>query len=586
MLMLSKRSTFRLVVLGCVIACLLVLASPVAKAQTTNPNGVQLLWDQKIPMRDGVELSAVIWKPRNLTSRLPAIVTITPYGAVHSELQAVFFARHEYVVISVDSRGRGNSGGTFRPFREDGQDGYDVVEWVARQPWCNGKVGSWGGSYSGFIQWAIMKYHPPHLATAIPFASGGVISDIPMFNNIVPAYLLTWLALVAGKVPNNDLAGDDDFWDDAFREVVREGKSFRQLDEVVGNIPTPWREMLDHPTVDNYWLQMIPGPQDYQKIDIPILTVTGHYDMDQGGALRYYREFMHYASDEAKAIHYLIIGPWDHHGTLYNKDHVENVKFGPNSVLDMVQIHLDWFDWTLKRKNRPQFLKDKVAFYVAGKDEWRYASNLTGITDSERVLFLGSDQNRLHDAYHAGYLSEKPSRGDVAETYFSDPNDLDAFVNEKNPELYYYTDPLPEPLTISGTVRFESYISIDQKDADFVVRLEEVLPDGTVVPLSDDKKRARYNQSLERAELVEPNQVNEYVFSTSRLFSRQIAKGSRLRLVFSNLNSPDYQRNLNTGGPISDELPKNGKRVAVTLYHNERYPSRLIVPVLSTQESK
>ena len=549
-------------------------------------SGVQLMWDQKIPMRDGIELSSVIWKPRGLKSPLPAIVTITPYGAARTELQAMFFAHHGYVVVSVDSRGRGDSGGTFRPFRDDGQDGYDVIEWVARQPWCNGKVGSWGGSYAGFIQWATMKYRPSHLATAIPFASGGVISDIPMANNIVPAYLLTWLALVSGKTPNNDLANDDDFWDDAFREVVREGKSFRQLDEVVGNTSTAWKEMLDHPTVDNYWLSMIPGPEDYAKIDIPILTITGHYDMDQGGAMRYYREFMSYASADAKAKHYLIIGPWDHHGTLFNKDQVGSVKFGPNSVLDMIQIHLAWYNWMLKGEELPRFLKDKVAYYIAPSDEWKYASSLSGISNGERVLFLGSDRNRSHDAYHAGYLSDKPAENDAPDSYESDPRNLKAFVEEKNPELYFYTDPLSESLTISGVVTLEAYIAIDQKDADFLVRLEEVQADGTAIPLADDKQRARYRKSLLQEELIEPNQVNKYVFATFRLFSRQIAKGSRLRLVFSTLNSPDYQRNVNTGGRISDDTIKDGKPVKVMLYHNSLYPSRLLLPVLSVPEDK
>jgi len=560
---------------------LVVLSSvPAAPAADETGDALQLVWDQKIPMRDGVKLSAVIWKPRHMTESLPAIVTITPYGAQRSLTQAKYFATHGYVLVAVDSRGRGNSEGSFRPFRDDGADGYDIVEWAAKQPWCNGKVGTWGGSYSGFNQWATMKYHPPDLKVAIPFASGGVISDIPMFNNIVSSHLFNWLTLVSGRIMNSELTGDDDYWEDADKELARQGKSFRDLEEVVGNTSTAWKEMLAHPTIDDYWLSMIPSPQDYQKIDIPILTVTGHYDGDQGGALMYYRDFMQYASPAAQANHYLIIGPWDHHGTLYNKDEVGKIKFGPNAVLNMIQIHLEFYDWALKGKEPPKFLKDKVAYYVAGRDEWRYSSTLSGISDDKKTFYLSSEPLRVHDAYHAGYLSEEPMAENAPDVFASDPGDLKALLDEKNTELYFYTPPLEEPLTMSGVANFDAYIAIDRPDADFSVKLQEVMKDGTVIPLAFDAKRARYNHSLRAAELVKPGEVNQYVFSTFHLFSRQLAKGSRLRISFSVMNTSGEQRNMNTGGPVSEQTIEDAKPVQVTLYHDRKYPSRLVVPVI------
>jgi putative CocE/NonD family hydrolase len=542
--------------------------------------GIQLVWDQKIPARDGVKLSAVIWKPRVVKEPLPAIVTITPYGAQRTQVQATFFAKHGYVVVAVDSRGRGNSEGVFRPFRDDGSDGYDVVEWVARQRWCNGKIGTWGGSYSGFNQWATLKFHPPHLKAAIPFASGGIISDIPLFNNIVPGDLFVWLTLVSGRIMNTELTGDESFWNDVFKDAVREGKSFRDVDVVSGNTSTLWREMLDHPIIDSYWESTIPSAADYQKIDIPILTITGHYDGDQGGALMYYNEFMKHASSSSRAHHYLVIGPWDHHGTLYNKDQVGSIKFGPNAVLQMTQLHVDWYDWALKGKVFPGFLKDKVSYYVAGRDEWRYAPELAGTHNAIKTYYLSSDEVRSPDLYHANYLEETPTDRGGADTVIVDPSNLQAVLDDKGPELDYYTAPLSAPLTVSGIAVFDAFIEIDQKDADFAVRLEEVRSDGSIVPLTRDAKRARYNKSLRSAQLVTPGETNEYIFSTFHFFTRQLAEGSRLRLRFSEPIGADDQRNMNTGGAISDETIKDARPVRITIRHDAHHPTRLILPVI------
>lgn len=561
------------------IAVLLSVVQP-SPATAQEEAGVQLLWDQKIPMRDGVRLSALVWKPQGMKEPLPAILLLTPYTAQGSTPQALFFARHGYVFVGVDSRGRGNSEGVFRPLQDDGRDGFDVVEWVARQPWCNGKVGMWGGSYQGSTQWATLKHSPPHLSTAIPTASGGVISDIPMYNNVVPSYLLRWMAMVGGRVQNNGLFSDGGFWKQKFTEWVRSGRPFRELDEVVG-LPFPsWKEILDHPEVDDYWEAMIPVREDYARITIPVLTVTGHYDADQGGAMMYYREFMQYARPEAKARHYLLLGPWDHRGTLFTAKKVDNVEFGDNSVIDMLKLHLEWYDWAMKGKDFPKFLKDRVTYYIAGSNEWRSAGNLDAMHNATKTLYLSSDSGKAHDAYHSGYLSEAMPGENTPDIYKSDPGDLKAVLEEENESLYYHTAPLKEPLTISGEIVFNAFIAIDQKDSDFSVRLEEVLKDGTTIPLTHAIKRARYNRSLRQAELITPGQINSYRIPMFALFSRQLAKGSRLRLVFSNLNTVEYQRNLNTGGPISQETIKEAKVVRVTLHHDRTYPSHLVAPVL------
>src|SRR5271166_4873510 len=132
---------------------------------------VDLTWGMKIPVRDGVDLNATVYKPHGSKEAMPVIFTMTPYISDSYHDRAMYFARGGYIFALVDVRGRGNSGGKFEPFSHDGHDGHDVVEWLARQPWCNGKVAMWGGSYAGFNQWAALKEFPPHLATIVPAAA-------------------------------------------------------------------------------------------------------------------------------------------------------------------------------------------------------------------------------------------------------------------------------------------------------------------------------------------------------------------------------------------------------------------------------
>src|SRR5437588_7138968 len=197
-----------------------VLAQSTAElpATTSNKIGVDLIWGVKIPMRDGLKLNATVFKPKNQTAPLPLIFTFTPYMSDSYEDRAVYFARNGYVFALVDVRGRGNSEGRFEPFANEGRDGHDVVEWLARQPWCNGKVGMWGGSYAGFDQWSTLKEFPPHLATIVPAAAAHPGVDFPFQFNIFTPYDMQWLSFTSGVTGNENLFGSAPFWDAKARE--------------------------------------------------------------------------------------------------------------------------------------------------------------------------------------------------------------------------------------------------------------------------------------------------------------------------------------------------------------------------------
>jgi putative CocE/NonD family hydrolase len=557
---------------------------------------IEFTWGVRIPMRDGVHLNATVYRPKN-NDPVPAIFTLTPYISDTYHPRAYYFARHGYAFLLVDCRGRGNSEGHFEPCVNEGRDGYDVVEWLAQQPWCDGSVTMWGGSYAGFDQWMALKEFPPHMKTIVPAASAHAGVDIPFFKNIFYSYEMQWQTFTSGVTPNANLFGEASFWIEKFRELYLFQRPFKELDEVVGNTTTHFRTWLQHPTPDAYWDKMALTPQEYERIDIHILTITGHYDGDQPGALEYYRAHMRWGSPQACQRHYLIIGPWDHAGTRTPNKEFGGLKFGEASMLDLDKLHREWYDWTLKDGPQPEFLKKRVAYYVMGAEEWKYADSLEEIASGTRKLYLNSDAGGANDVFHSGTLDDEAPRQSRPDHYVYDPLDLrpaeleteeikDYLTDQRydlalfGNGLVYHSAPFVDDLEVSGFVKFVAWISLDVPDTDFLVGLSEVLVDGTSILLTQDMLRARYRNSLREEELVIPEEVNRYEFSGFTFFSRRIAKGSRLRLVIKSPNSIYIQKNYNSGGVVAEEDASVARTAHVKLYHDAEHPSFIELPVI------
>lgn len=560
---------------------------------------VDLEWGVKIPLRDGVLLNATLYRPGGQKEPLPVVFTLTPYTADTYHPRSLYFARNGYVFALVDVRGRGNSGGKFEPFANEARDGHDVVEWLAKQPWSNGKVTMWGGSYAGYDQWATLKEKPPHLATIVPVASAHPGVDFPMFKNIFFSYDMQWLTYTSGLTANQRLFGEGSFWIQKFREMYLGHRPFRELDRIVGNRDSHFQTWIAHPTPDAYWKAMTPTPEQYRAMDVPILSITGHYDGDQPGALTFYREHMRHASPEARARHYLILGPWDHAGTRTPTKEVGGLTFGEASLLDMNKLHKEWYDWTMKGGTKPEFLKKPVAYYVVGPgaETWKHADSLDAIANERRTLYLGSENGRANDAFQSGTLTTARPKPSQPDRYVYDPLDVrPAELERKEIQNYvtdqtralnlygnglvYHSEPFPEATEISGNVKLTLWMSIDVPDTDFQVNLYEILPDGSSVQLTADQLRARYRESLEKAVPVASGEVLRYDFTGFTWFSRQVSKGSRLRLVVSSPNSIYVEKNYNSGGVVSAETAKDARTAHVAVYHDAEHPSALEVPVV------
>jgi putative CocE/NonD family hydrolase len=574
----------------------MTISLAVHASDSDNAQSVELIWGAKIPMRDGVKLNATIFKPKTMASPLPVIFTLTPYIADSYQDRALFFARNGYVFALIDVRGRGNSEGKFEPFANEGRDGHDVVEWLSAQPWCNGKVAMWGGSYAGFDQWSTVKELPPHLSTIVPAAAAYAAADFPFFKNIFGSYDIQWLSFTSGVTPNTKLFGESSFWTAKFRDMYLGHLPFNELDKIVGNTSTHFQTWLKHPTPDEYWRAMVPTKGQYQHINVPILTITGDYDGDQVGAMTYYREHMKYGSDEARNRHYLIIGPWDHAGTRTPNRDVGGLKFGEASMLDLNKLHREWYDWTMKGGPKPEFLKKRVAYYVVGAEEWKYVDNLDAISNAKRTLYLTSSGG-ANDIFRSGSLIDgKPDKAG-SDSYVYDPLDVrpaelerDEIPNYLTDQrsafnlfgngLVYHSEPFAENTEVTGYLKLVVWMSMDVPDTDFQVSVYEIKSDGTSVLLTSDMLRARYRDSLTEARLVKPGEINRYQFDGFTFFSRRVAKGSRLRLLLSSPNSISLEKNYNSGGDVAGETGKDARTAHITLYHDAEHPSSLEIPVV------
>lgn len=558
---------------------------------------IDILSGVKIKLRDGVLLNATVYKPHDQKGMLPAVFTLTPYISDSYHPRGTYFAKHGYVFAIVDVRGRGSSEGIFDPFMQEANDGYDIVEWLATQSYCNGKVTMWGGSYAGYDQWATAKEMPPHLKTIVPVAAVKPAVDFPMLYNIGYPYTIQWLTFTNEKTGNNNLFGESKFWMSKFAERYNKDLPFTSLDSLVGNPNKTFQKWVLHPLKDDYLKSMCPSELQYSKINIPILTITGSYDGDQPGALTYYKEFMQYASSAAKSNHYLIIGPWDHPGTRTPQKEVGGLTFGDASLLDMNDLHRQWYNYTLKDSARPAFLQNKVAYFITNKDVWKYAASLEDIGKEKQNLYLNAANDKENDIMHSAFLQNSLPATNKPCEYVYDPLDKSYGLLEMNPSdngltdqtnaysikgngVVYHSAVFEKETEVSGFFELDAYIEADVKDVDIEADIYEIKADGTSVLLTSNTIRARYRESLEQEKLLIPGAINLFHFNNFTFISRAIEKGSRLRLIISSPNSINAQKNYCSGGVIANETAKDAHTAHLKIYNDSKHPSVLILPVV------
>lgn len=539
-----------------------------------------------ITLPNGSTISGSMVRNRNITEPQPVVMQYNIYaGAEVSDCKEI--ANMGYVGFVANTRGKRLSNDPIEPYEHDGDDAYYILDWISKQPWCNGKIGIYGGSYLGFSQWSAVKKVHPALKTIVPLVSVGAGIDFPMQNGVFMSYALRWIHFVA----NNKLTDLNDFqnnkkWDDVFTQYYKNGSSFRSLDKIEGNPSPLFQRWLDHPTYDSYWQNMTPQKEAFANINIPILSTTGYYDDDQIGAMYYYNQYHKYNKSDN---YYLIIGPYDHGGSQgYPKKELGGYTLDEVATIPINSIIFEWFDYILKGAKRPEVLKDKVNFEIMGKNEWKSVPSLDKMHNQEITFYLDNANSKyslqkaapkkpiaINQTVDLKDRSEINIYKDDSVTGF--PRVVDSILRTEKQQMIFESDPLAEATIISGSLKASLKISINKKDLDVQLQLYEKTPDGHYFALTTNIQRASLAKDRTKRQLLTPNKVETIELNQNYIISKQLQKGSKIVIALGVNKNPNWEVNYGSGKNVSDEtMADAAEPLKIKWYSN----SSITIPIL------
>jgi putative CocE/NonD family hydrolase len=568
-------------------AALLVVPSSVHGQQAeVVAHPMRVAYNVKVRVRDGIHLSADIFRPSD-DAKHPVILTITPYNndSENAMDEAWSYVRRGYAFVTVDARGRYDSEGIFDPFRNDGRDGSDVMDWIAAQPWASGRIATVGGSYVGKNQWMMAKEHNPHHVAMVSYVSpADDFRDGSRYNGVPKLDLMfTWMMGMDGHV-NQSRAGWN--WAQAMR-----GLPLLTLDSVVGRRISFWRDVISHRTLDAYWMP-VHMTGFYDRFDIPSFNVTGWYEGQlKGQTQNYVNARQHSKTPDA---YVLVIGPWLHG---VNRNRVIGERdAGPEAIIDLNALRDAWLDQRMLGGTPPVPAQPNFLYFLPGKNEWRSASRfpVPGMQAAQFFLESGGKANTLTG--DGTLLRGRPGSG-PADQFTYDPanpvpsvssrtagargglpqGSVDNRAVEARPDVLVYTsEPLAEGLEITGPVTASIHFETDVVDTDIAVKLLDVYPDGRALNLTEGIARAQYRQSYSAPTPLTPGKVTKVdveLFPTSNWFEA----GHRIRIEVASSDFPNFARNLNT----EDSDTGTAIKVAHTrVLHTSAYPSSITLPLV------
>ena len=546
----------------------------------------------EIPMRDGVVLRANIFRP-DATGPHPAILERTPYGKAAGGMER--FVRAGYVVVAQDSRGRYASDGEYVPFSVentgDAEDGYDTVEWLARQPFCNAKVGTMGSSYNGWMQWELARLRPPHLVAMCACTIPLEITEVDWLGGFKPGRRIKWwmttmapdLRRRQGLPGPHTPAEARQYWDEVERG---HWLGFMPWLDIPQFLPPGLAEYaadwLRHPNRRPWRFDRI-----HQEVEVPNLDFSGWYD-HCGGTMQHLALMQKNGRTQRAREHTkLVIGPWNHPGL--GQREICAIDFGPQAAVDLADMKIRWFDYWLKEADNGVAQEPPVRYFVMGSQVWKSAATWPPAETREKTYYLSS-RGDADQVRGSGALQCRESAANGRDEYEYDPRDpvptlwtqelFSGPADRRRLEwrrdiLYYRTPPLREELEIAGYPEAVLFVTSSAPDTDFFVRLIDEDPDGKALEVCYGMVRVRHRHSLDREELIAPGDLVELrvkLGATACNFRR----GHCLRLELTSSDFPNHDRNHNTGG---NDLATVDLAVAQqTVFHGGDHPSRLILP--------
>ncbi len=588
-----KRSCCLFVVVFSVVATL----SSAQTAVSSSAANFRMEKDVAVTMRDGVVLRADVLRPQQ-EGRFPVLVYRTPYGKEPALKEYTTFqhaVERGYAVVLQDVRGRYASAGEFRPYQNEGRDGYDTIEWAAQQPWSTGAIGTFGLSYPGALQWLAAVENPPHLKAMVPamtfstpqnfFYSGGLwdMSWIEwIWDNIAPDV----------RVKKN-LPGPKTY-EEAIASWRQTGSKMQQTLPLLDlaelkDVAPYYYDWLRHPPDDSWW-GWCELRNKYRNVHAAVLNLSGWYDDNYGpeGASTNFAGLLKSRAGQKNPETHLLIGPWVHGVTSTAKTKSGEREFGPSAAIDYDEVVLGWMDHFLRGMKNGDDRERPVRYFVMGDNHWRDADAWPPAAQSTPYYLLPSaDGGRLESLslgpphQKQGYSSfvSHPANPVINAYDTSGAHDYEK-LSSRSDLLTFDSPPLDHDIEVTGPIHARINLSCDCRDTDLWVRLLDVAPDGTAFNLMSpglDALRASYRDLKHGQQLLVRGRVYE-LHLDNLITSNVFQKGHKIRVQISASFFPNFSRNLHTGEleSVSAKMHKANIRI----YHDRDHPSQVILPVV------
>ena len=561
-------------------------------------DGVTTEIDVAVPMRDGTVLRADVYRP-STGDPFPVLVYRTPYGkhdTVHWYDTHLAAVERGYAVILQDVRGRYASEGEFYPYIHEGKDGFDTIEWAARQAWSTGEVGTFGLSYPGAVQWLAAVERPPHLKAMVPAMTFATSQRFFYFNGVFDLSWLPWInnSIAPDARTRRGLAGPKT--SDEARAAWRLDSARMQSHLPLLTLPdlkevAPYYyDWLRHPPTDDWW-NWAELRGRYERVDAAVLNLSGWFDEAYGpdGATANFNGLMAARRDQADPRTQLILGPWVHGVDEVQTSVTGDLDFGPDAAIDYNEVVLQWMDRYVRGIENGVEREGPVRLFVMGENRWRDESAWPPASTQKRPLWLGADPE---GSANQALLPMAPTEGPTSTSFLSDPADpvtdpYESFGPHDYQELarrtdlaIFQTEPLDSDLEVTGAMIAEIYVSCDCADLDLWVKVLDVAPNGFAHNLMSpglDVLRASYREPEKGRQLLEPGNV--YLLRLPHLITSNLfRRGHRIRALISGAFFPHFSRNLQTG-----KLEANAsetKAATITVHHDPDHPSRVVLPVV------
>ena len=563
-----------------------------------------------VSMRDGVRISVDLYRP-DAPGRFPVILSHTGYnnlggGSWYGPSRAKWFAQRGYVFAISDMRGRYDSEGDYDIFDEKHKkDGYDLVEWLARQSWSNGNVGMTGPSYLGWTQWWTASQVPPSLKAIAPeVAPPDQFMNGPYQNGILVCWAMDWGAgMMAGRTIQTVAEGPyGGFANNRIKDYMH--LPYIEMPIVKGAPNAPWFEtwIRQNLSTDEYWSKIsYQGKENYSKMTVPALNITGWFDANYPGSPMNYLGMKQYGATPESRRPSLIIGPWQHG---INQQVVAGFDYGPDAVIDLDGIICRWFDHFLKGIDNGVTDDPPVYVFVMGPNRW-YGEQDWPLPQTKWTKYYFHSGGKANSLKGDGGLDTRPPADEPFDGYTYDPADptpaapftnghIDGAVDTRLPAirddvLVYSTPPLEQDIEVTGPIEARLYAATSARDTDWMIRLIDVHPDGYAAFLGEGVMRARHRNPLKRGQFdgeklskIEPGRVYEYTIHFWRTTGNVFQRGHRIRIEISSAYFPYYLRNLNTG---ADNIGLETHFVVARqkIYHNSEFPSHVTLPIIPSR---